>query len=270
MMDQLERLVYLVKTHLSDVLGGYDVRGSYSSDGALSRLKTWIGENTDGFTQALERVLPQVYEGVKCAVDVILGVVGSLIALIYMFFILLDYESISRGIIKLAPRKNRPFWQSLISDVGHEMNCYMRGQALVALCIGVLMSIGLTLVGFPVAIALGILIGILSLIPYLHALAIIPMVFLALLKAADTGQSFWLVLISGLGVFAVVQVISDTILTPKIMGKVMRLNPAILLLALSVWGYLLGIVGLIIALPLTTLLIAYYKRYITKDENTDE
>ena len=59
------------------------------------------------------------------------------------------------------------------------------------------------------------------------------------------------------------------VITPKIMGKAMGLNPAILLLSLSVWGALLGFIGLIIALPLTTLIIAYWQRYVTK-ENQDE
>ena len=68
-----------------------------------------------------------------------------------------------------------------------------------------------------------------------------------------------------IGIFCIVQVITDMIVTPKIMGKAMGLNPAILLLSLSVWGALLGFIGLIIALPLTTLLIAYWGRYVTKE-----
>ena len=59
-----------------------------------------------------------------------------------------------------------------------------------------------------------------------------------------------------------VQCIQDLYLTPRIMGKVMGLNPAIILLSLSVWGSLLGFIGLIIALPLTTLLLSYYDQYI--------
>jgi len=58
--------------------------------------------------------------------------------------------------------------------------------------------------------------------------------------------------------------IQDTVLTPKIMGKVMGLNSAIILLSLSIWGSLLGILGMIIALPLTTLLITYYQKYIVR------
>jgi predicted PurR-regulated permease PerM len=117
------------------------------------------------------------------------------------------------------------------------------------------------------AIGLGILIGIMDMVPYLHTFALIPTVFLALLKAVDTGQNFWIILISAVAVFIIVQIIIDMIITPKIMGKAMGLNPAILLLSLSVWGALLGFIGLIIALPLTTLLIAYYKRYVTKEDD---
>ena len=72
------------------------------------------------------------------------------------------------------------------------------------------------------------------------------------------------------GLFAVVQIITDMIITPRIMGKAMGLNPAILLLSLSIWGALLGFIGLIIALPLTTLLIAYWQRYVTKEHKAKE
>ena len=118
------------------------------------------------------------------------------------------------------------------------------------------------------AIGLGILIGILDLVPYLHTFALIPTAFLAMLKAADTGQNFWVIFGLALLVFAVVQVITDFIVTPKVMGKAMGLNPAILLLSLSVWGALLGFIGLIVALPLTTLIIAYWQRYVTKEDQS--
>ena len=134
---------------------------------------------------------------------------------------------------------------------------------------GILFCIGFTIIDFPMAIGLGILIGIMDLVPYLHTFALIPTALLALLKAADTGQNFWLILLAAVAVFGIVQLIIDMIVTPKIMGKAMGLNPAILLLSLSVWGALLGFIGLIIALPLTTLLIAYYQRYVTR-ENEEE
>jgi len=67
-------------------------------------------------------------------------------------------------------------------------------------------------------------------------------------------------------VFAVVQIIQDTFLVPKIMGKVAGLNSAIILLSLSIWGSLLGMLGMIIALPMTTLLLTYYQKYVIKNK----
>lgn len=219
---------------------------------------------------AIREAMPKVFSVLSQTAGIVLSVIASFITLLYLFFILLDYEKLSSSVIKIFPPKVRPFWNELIGDVKRELNSYIRGQGLVALCIGILFCIGFTVIGFPMAIGLGILIGILSLVPYMHGLAFVPMLFLSLLESADTGRSFWVVFASAVGVFLVVQIITDMVLTPKIMGKAMGLNPAVLLLSLSVWGSLLGFIGFIIALPLTTLLIAYYKRYVTREENPSE
>ena len=194
-----------------------------------------------------------------------MSIIASFITLLYMFFILLDYEYLSENWIRIFPEKHRPFWHELMGDAKEALNNYVRGQGLVALIMGILFCIGFTIIDFPMAIGLGIMIGIMDLVPYLHTFALIPTVLLALLKAADTGQSFWIILLGALIVFIVVQIICDMVVTPKVMGSAMGMNPAILLLSLSVWGALLGFIGLIIALPLTSLLIAYYQRYVTKE-----
>ena len=87
------------------------------------------------------------------------------------------------------------------------------------------------------------------------------MALLSMLKAANTGGDFWLIMLSALAVLVVVQTIQDLFLVPKIMGKRMNLHPAVILLSLSVWGHLLGVLGMIVALPLTTLFLAYLRRY---------
>lgn len=237
-------------------------------------IRTWLTDNQDEIrrffkrndvTDALKSAMPKVFSVLGHTANVIISIVASLITLMYMFFILLDYEYLSKSWIKIFPKSVRPFWQNVMNDVERELNNYIRGQSLVALSMGILFCIGFTIIDFPMAIGLGILIGIMDLVPYLHTFALIPTVFLALMKAADTGQNFWIILASAVAIFCIVQVIIDMVITPRIMGKAMGLNPAILLLSLSVWGSLLGFIGLIIALPLTTLLIAYYQRYVTKE-----
>lgn len=238
-------------------------------------IKEWLQDNqttierflkSKDFSDALKTTMPKVFSVVSQTATVLMSIVASMITLLYMFFILLDYETLTANWVRIFPKKNRPFWSALMKDVERELNNYIRGQGLVALCMGIMFCIGFTIIGFPMAIGLGILIGIMDLVPYLHTFALIPTAFLAMLKAADTGQNFWLVFGLAVLVFCVVQVITDMVVTPKIMGKAMGLNPAILLLSLSVWGALLGFLGLIVALPLTTLIIAYWQRYVTKEK----
>ena len=237
-------------------------------------IKEWLQDNqtqiekflkSKDFSDAMKSAMPKVFSVVGQTANIIISIVASMITLLYMFFILLDYETLTANWIRIFPKKSRPFWHELMNDVERELNNYIRGQGMVALCMGIMFCIGFTIIGFPMAIGLGILIGIMDLVPYLHTFALIPTAFLAMLKAADTGQNFWLVFGLAFLVFCVVQVLTDMVVTPKIMGKAMGLNPAILLLSLSVWGALLGFLGLIVALPLTTLLIAYWQRYVTKD-----
>jgi predicted PurR-regulated permease PerM len=150
------------------------------------------------------------------------------------------------------------------------MNRYFRGQGLIALIVGVLFMIGFSITGLPLAILFGLLMGILNLIPYLKTIAIIPGALLAFLQSAETGQSYLSVLLWLIIIFIIVQLIEDLILVPKIMGKFTGLNPAIMLLSLSVWGSLMGMIGLIVALPMTTLIISYYKRFVLNESGISQ
>lgn len=216
----------------------------------------------DGFLDGVKATVPKVWDVIAQSVSIVSSVFTVTMVMLYTLFILLDYEEITSGWPNLLPERYRGFALQLVGDVEDGMNKYFRGQAMVALCVGVLFSIGFLIIGFPMAVGLGLFIGLLNMVPYLQLIGLVPTILLAIVKAADTGQNFWLVLLMALAVFAVVQVIQDTILTPKIMGRVTGLNSAIILLSLSIWGSLLGVLGMIIALPLTTLLITYYQKYI--------
>lgn len=220
----------------------------------------------DGFIDTVKETIPKVWAVIAQSFSILSSVLTLTMVLLYTLFILLDYEKITGNWAQLLPRRYRPFAKHLIADVEEGMNKYFRGQALVALCVGILFSIGFLIIDFPMAIGLGLFIGLLNMVPYLQLVGFIPTIILAIVKAADTGQNFWMIMLLALLVFAVVQVIQDTILTPKIMGHVTGLNSAIILLSLSIWGSLLGILGMIIALPMTTLLINYYQKYVIKKE----
>lgn len=221
----------------------------------------------ENIENAIKQIAPKMWILLTNTFSILFSITIVFVIMLYFIFILLDYERIANGWIHLIPLRYRPFVQGLADDVESSMNRYFRGQSLIALCVGILLAIGFKIVDFPLAVILGLFIGVLNLIPYMQAIGILPMVLLSLLKSAETGQNFWMIFGLGILVLAIVQCIQDLYLTPRIMGKAMGLNPAIILLSLSVWGTLLGFIGLIIALPLTTLFLSYYKRFILTEED---
>ena len=213
----------------------------------------------EGFYDLFKESMPKVWEFLTGSFKAF-----STLFLLYTLFILIDYDRLSRGFRTLLPKSVQAPVSRVLNDLDSGMNKYFKGQALIALCVGILFCIGFLIIGFPMAVALGLFIGLLNMVPYLQIVGFIPTLLLAAVKAANTGENFWLIVISALAVFAVVQTIQDVILTPKIMGKVSGLNSAIILLSLSIWGSLLGIMGMIIAIPVSTLLVTYYQRYVVK------
>ncbi len=227
-------------------------------------IEKWL--NSETVKSAFEKLLPGVWGLVSGTWDFIAGVFVLFVVFLYVVFILIDYENINRGAREMIPPKYRELIEGVFEDLESGMNRYFRGQSLVAFIVGVLFAIGFKIVGLPMAITVGLFIGVLNLVPYLQTVGVVPVVLLALLQSAQTGQSFWWVLLGCFIVFIVVQGFQDLFLVPKIMGKAMGLNPAVILLSLSIWGALLGVIGMIIALPMTTLLISYYKRFILNNE----
>lgn len=219
----------------------------------------------DEVVDAIQAAATQAWEFLSGTMSIVWFFVDVMMVLLYLLFFLLDYEKVNKNWLMVVPKAHRAVANHIASDIKREMNAYFRGQALVAFLVGVLFSIGFLIIDFPMAIGLGLFIGLLNMVPYAQTLGFIPAIILALLKSNDTGQSFWLILLMAVVVFCVVQAIQDLFLVPKIMGKAMGLKPAIILLALSVWGSLLGIIGFIIALPMTTLGWAYYQRFVLKE-----
>ncbi|ADV43185.1 AI-2E family transporter [Bacteroides helcogenes] len=265
---------------VKDLFTEYFSNGIYNSN-VPRTLSEFLKENIDmqflnqllkeeNLLDAIKETLPKLWSLLSESVNLLFSFFTFFLILLYIVFILLDYESISEGWTHLVPQKYRPFVVGLLNDVKDGMNKYFRGQAFVALCVGILFSIGFLIIDFPLAIGLGLFIGILNMVPYLQVIGFIPTIVLAIVKAADTGGNFWIIIASATAVFAIVQAIQDGFIVPRVMGKITGLNPAIILLSLSVWGSLMGMLGMIIALPLTTLMLSYYQRFIINRENISE
>lgn len=205
------------------------------------------------------------------SIGVVMEILSWLLTLIYILFILIDYPEISRGFKLIIPHKYRPRTMVVVRDVENSMNHYFRGQGVVAMCAAVFYCIGFSIVGLPLAIPMGIIVGILYMIPYFQYVTLIPVAAICFVYSLGGSVEFLPEMGKCLLVYVVSQCICDYVITPHIMGKEMGLNPAIILLSLSVWGSLLGIIGMIIALPVTALIMTYYERYISNPApETDE
>lgn len=254
--------------HMADMLGKYK-----SSDMSIKYFPPWLHDfikrNIDFdlissklTSQNADVLVDKAMAVIHGGLNVVLGIVGWLIVFLYVIFIMLDYDRLMQGFRLMVPPRFRRIAYKLGGDIKDSMNHYFRGQALISCCVAVIYCGGFALCGLPLAVVIGLGTAVLFMIPYCQYISIIPVTILCLVDTANGGGSFWTMWWECMAVFAAVQIVGDLILTPRIMGKAMGLNPAIILLSLSIWGSLFGFIGLIIALPLTTLLLSYYEQYV--------
>ena len=194
-----------------------------------------------------------------------LGVFGFLLSLIlvpiFLFFFLRDSPSIADNWSRYLPLRASPLKIEIVSLVG-EINSYLisffRGQLLVSLIDGLMIAVALLVLGLDFAIVIGIMVGILGLIPYLGMMICwIPAVIIA---AAQFGDWFHPVLVTL--IFILANNIDGIFLAPKIVGESVGLHPLTVILSVLAWSLILGgLLGAILAVPLTATLKVLLKRY---------
>ena len=220
---------------------------------------------TQDFTAVARKLLEGFGGFFNSSLKLLSGISGLFLGVLYFLFALLQYESFFGKWDQVIPKKHQSMVRLVVTDVKHAMSNYFRSQFVIAMIVGVLFAIGFKIIGLPLAIILGLGIGLLNMIPYLQIIGLVPATLLAFIHSLETQQEFYIVFLFVLLLFTVVQIIQDAFLVPKIMGKATGLNAVIILLGLSIWGKLLGMVGLLLAIPLTFLLLSYYKRFFVKE-----
>ncbi len=253
-----EHLPENVWEEVNEILKRDDVKRYLTSDGAVQMAK-----------DTAKKLLPGVWGVLSGAANVLTFITGLLVIMLYVVFLLIDYHNMAARWRDYLPPSMRDDVSRFVEEFIQATNRYFRSQALVACCVAVLFAIGFSIIGLPLAILMGIFIGLLNMVPYLQIVGTIPCLLLAGLKALEQGDNFLGALGLVLLVFGVVQLIQETVLVSRFQGKAMGLSPAIILLSISVWGKLLGFLGLILALPLTCLGLTYYRRYLWKFEPSE-
>lgn len=261
-MGQLVKL-YLQSAHLSD----HTIQIEAQIKDLIHQYELVNYLTSDNFIGLIPKILPKFWSIFAGSFQIIMGILGVFIVLLYTIFLLIDYEKLERSWSQLIPLKYRPFVERVVADLQLAMRVYIRAQGTIALLVGILLAIGFSIIGLPMAILIGLFIGLLNFVPYLQIIGLPPALMLALLKSLDQNTPFWQEALWVFVVMAIVQAIQELILNPRILGKAYSLNPAIILLALSIWGSLMGVVGMMLALPLTTLIYSYYKNIVILDKD---
>lgn len=236
---------------------------------------TWIGTGlraaadyakTDEFKQTLVDLGRQLALGgwtvVTFLADTVFALAGLTIVLAYVVFLLLDFPEYERTWSTFLPPSYRETIVEFLTQFNLAMRRYLRGQAVVALLTGALVASGLTIIGLPMAVPMGLFVGALTMVPYLPIVAVVPATVLAGIRTLERETSFLASIGLVLLVFVIVQLLQDWVIAPRVVGKATGLRPVAILLGIFIWGKVLGFLGLILAIPLTCLGIAYYRRHV--------
>jgi predicted PurR-regulated permease PerM len=228
--------------------------------------------NLKSVTDLIEKVLPTVSQWLSQAVSIVAWWFGVLAGLalvpIYAFYLLLEKRGIESKWTHYLPLADSSFKTELVfvlRSINDYLITFFRGQVLVAICDGILYTLGFLIIGLPYASLIGVMATFLTIIPFLGAITTCVVALVVALVASGNWHQPALVL----AVFAVVQTLEGFVIQPKIIGDRVGLHPLTIIIALMVGTTLLGgILGGILAIPLTAALRVIMFRYVWKQRKT--
>jgi len=204
---------------------------------------------TKSFEKSMDQILPQTMNNLSSAVSVLTNVIVILMtAPFILFFMLKDDKKFKESIIKFMPNRIKKSVGDMISEISQSLSSYITGQLTVAFWVAVMFFVGYLIIGQRYALILGIVAGILNLIPYIGStLALIP----SLVIAAFIAPSMVLKVII---VFIVEQTVETRVISPIIVGNKMQMHPVTTILVLLVSAGMYGLVGMIAGIPIFAIL----------------
>jgi predicted PurR-regulated permease PerM len=173
------------------------------------------------------------------------GLLGLLVIPILAYYLLVEFDSLLARLAGWIPQRQRAYVVEKVQRVDRLISGFLRGQLLVAAILGVLYAVGLTVIGIDLAIGIGLVAGVLGLVPYLGSVtALVGATLLCLLEFGVDGH-----LLAVVVWHVLVQSLEGFVLTPRIVGRSVGLHPAVVIVALLIAGDLFGFLGLLLAVP---------------------
>jgi len=227
------------------------ITGTINSVGELQNFVASYGLEAD-FSEALPTTQDVLGGGIYSFFSTIGGIINGLIAgfviLVLTYYMIVEEDSAKHFFQHLAPNKYQVRLAQIVTQTQQKVGAWMRGQIILALIVGLAVYIGLSVLGIKYALALAIIAALFEIVPYVGPIAAaIPAAIIAFAQSPIKGV-FVLIL------YFVIQQLEAGLLTPKIMQKVVGLNPIVSIVALLIGIQLGGVVGAILAIPVTTMI----------------
>jgi len=208
-----------------------------------------FSDNLRQSLQSLQDAVAGSFTGIFSTVQsIVAGIAGLFLVLVLAFYMVAEEDTARKYFRHFAPVEYQPFLTQMIVKMQSRIGAWMRGQLILGLIVGTVDFIGLSIIGVHYALLLGVIAGILEIVPYLGpVLAVIPAAIIGFAQSPLTG---FLVL----GLYLVVQQLENNLLVPKIMQKVTGLNPIASIVALMVGIKVGGFVGALLSIPVATMI----------------
>jgi predicted PurR-regulated permease PerM len=254
MREQVPILLDAADAALRPWLAQYGVQMAFDLGSLKTIARTYFDSN-------FEETLGSVLTSVKLGGSVAFAVVSNAVLIpIALFYLLMEWDALVAQLFNLVPPRLHPSTESFVRDADAVLGQYLRGQLLVMLVLAVFYSAGLALFGLDLAIPIGVFTGLAVFVPYLgYGTGLVLAAFAGILEFSAAGGVLHTVTMLAV-VYGSGQILEGFYLTPKLVGKRIGLHPLAVIFALLAFGQVLGFVGVLIALPLSAVLLVAFRR----------
>ncbi len=230
------------------------------------RIQAYVEKQIPTLQRALPTLAEKFWGILKQSIGGFLGVTGFLLSLIlvpiYLFFLLKEKPRIEKRWKDYLPLRASPFKDEVaevLSEINKYITAYFRGQLLVCVVDGVLIGTALTLLGLNFAPLIGLMVVVLTMVPYLGIIICwVPAVLIAAFQWGDWAHPIWVTVI-----FIVIQNLEGIFYAPRIVGNYVGLHPMTVIVSIFVWGLIIGgVLGPLLAVPLTATIKVLLARYV--------
>jgi predicted PurR-regulated permease PerM len=249
--SKLPGYLQTLRARLEPVYERLNLRYPEQAEEVRQHLEATIRDNAVQILKPLTRAIQVAFSSL---LDFVLAMLNLLVVPVFTVYLLYDMNHINQGFRDLVPHRNRGYVYSRFAQVDRLLSAFVRGQITVCLMLGTFYAVGLTASGVPMGLLVGFVIGFFNLIPFMsHALGL-PLALL--LSWLDDQSPPRLIAVAVIFVFG--QFVEGNFVTPRVVGQSLGLHAVIIMLAVLIGGTLFGLIGMLVAVPLTAVLSVFW------------